>query len=64
MICSISLVKKGLELGLFSLEKRRPQRDLVVAFQYLERTSRKDGEGFFIRKCISSTKCNLFKLRG
>ncbi|KAJ7413875.1 hypothetical protein BTVI_42154 [Pitangus sulphuratus] len=37
------------ELGLFSLEKRRLQRDLRAAFHYLKGVYRKSGEGLFTR---------------
>ncbi|PKU46689.1 hypothetical protein llap_3006 [Limosa lapponica baueri] len=40
------------ELGLFNLEKRRLQGDLIVAFQYSERTYRKDRDKLFSRVCI------------
>jgi len=32
------------ELWLFSMERRRVQRDLIVAFQYLKGACKKDGD--------------------
>ena len=46
------------ELGLLSLEKRRPYSSLPVS----EGTYRKAGEGLFIRACSNRTKGNGFKL--
>ena len=52
------------ELGLFSLEKRRLQGDLIAAFQCLKRAYKKDGDNLLSRACCSRTRCNDFKLRG
>ncbi|PKU40357.1 hypothetical protein llap_9343 [Limosa lapponica baueri] len=49
------------ELGLFSLEKRRLQGDLVG--QYLKVIYKKAGEGLFTRQCSNRMRGNSFKLK-
>jgi len=48
---------------LFSIEKRRLQGDLRVAFQYLKRAYKKAGEELFTRACSNRTKGDGFKLK-
>jgi len=45
----LSCKKRLRELGLFSLEKRRLLRDLVVTFQYLKGACKQDGDRLFNR---------------
>ncbi|PKU32362.1 hypothetical protein llap_17334 [Limosa lapponica baueri] len=44
------------ELGLFSLEKRRLQGDLIAAFQCLKGAYRKDGDNRFSKACCDRTR--------
>jgi len=51
------------ELRLLSLEKRRLQGDLIVAFQYPKGAYRKDGDRLFSRACCDRTRGNGLKLK-
>jgi len=44
------------ELGLFSLEKRKPWGDFIAAFQYPKGAYKKAGEDLFTRACSDSTR--------
>lgn len=48
---------------MLSLEKRRLQDDLIVAFQYPNGANMKDGEGLFKRVCSDRLRENGFSLR-
>ena len=51
------------ELVLFSLQKRKLQRHLIAAFQYLKGAYKKDRDRLFIRACCNRTRGNNFKLK-
>jgi len=47
------------ELGLFSLEKRRVQGALIVAFLYLKGAHKKDGDRLFSEACCDRTRSDI-----
>ena len=56
--------RTGRGLGLFGLEKRRPQGDLMAAFQYLKEGYKKEGDRIFSKVWCDRTKGNGSKLKG
>ena len=51
------------ELGLFSLERKRLQGDLIVPFQYLKGVYKHEGNQLFIRADSDRTRGNGLKLK-
>jgi len=60
----LSCVEGLRELTLYSLKKRRLQRDLTAAFKYLKIACRKDRGNLFSKACCDRIRGNGFKLRG
>ncbi|KAK4829503.1 hypothetical protein QYF61_005142 [Mycteria americana] len=59
----LSYEERQRELGLFSLQRRRLQGDLIEAFQYLKGAYNKDGDRLFSRACSDRTGGDAFKLK-
>ena len=51
------------ELGMFNLENRKLQGNLIVGFQYLKVPYKRDGEKRFARSDNDRTRENGFKLK-
>ena len=59
----LSYVDRLRELGLFRLEKRKLQGDLIAAFQYLKGSNRKEEDRLLCRVCGDRTRRNGFRLK-
>ena len=59
----LSFEERLRELGLFSLQKRRLQGDIIAVFQYLKGAYKKAGEGLLTRTCSDRRRWNGCKLK-
>ena len=50
-------------MGLFSLDKRRLQGDLIATFQHLKEAYKQDGEQFLTWSDCDGTRRNGFKIK-